>query len=75
VDGPNERVERRIADRRLTGSALDVSRVEHENLFRQVDEVLRRIARMELELCQHGARLEALEQASGDASRRSNRPK
>jgi hypothetical protein len=55
----------------LTGSALDVSRVEHENLFRQVDEVLRRITRMELELCEHDARLEALEHASGEASRRS----
>jgi hypothetical protein len=63
VDGRNDRAERRIGDRRLTGSALDVSRLEHENLFRQVDEVLRRITRMELELREQEARLEALENA------------
>jgi hypothetical protein len=75
VDGHNERVERRVGERRLTGSALDVSRVEHENLFRQVDEVLRRITRIERELCEQGARLEALEHASGNASPRMKRSK
>jgi hypothetical protein len=54
----------------LTGSAMDVARLEHENLFRQVDEVMRRIARIELELHHHDARIESLERASDDASTR-----
>jgi hypothetical protein len=68
VDGRDQKVERRIRDRRITGSALDVSRMEHENLFRQVDEVLRRISRIELHLHQLDARLEALEHKSDDGS-------
>jgi hypothetical protein len=75
VSGPNNRVERRVADRRLTGSEMDVSRLEHENLFRQVDEVLRRIARIELELHHHEARIEALENVSTDLSIRQKRAK
>ena len=46
---------------------MDVSRIEHENLFRQVDEVLRRVARVELELRQQDARIEAIENATGIA--------
>jgi hypothetical protein len=68
--------ERRISrDRRITGNAMDVSRIEHENLFRQVDEVLRRITRIELQLHQHDARLESLEAMNGGASRSLRRPK
>jgi hypothetical protein len=54
-------VERRISERRLSGNAIDVSRLEYENLFRQVDEVLRRITRMELALKRLDTRLETLE--------------
>jgi hypothetical protein len=68
VGGRDHNVERRIRDRRITGSALDVSRLEHENLFRQVDEVLRRIARIELQLHHLDARLEALKDRSGAGS-------
>jgi hypothetical protein len=70
------RIERRTSpDRRMSGSALDVSRVEHENLFRQVDEALRRIARIELELHRQDARIETLEHASGGASPGAKRTK
>jgi hypothetical protein len=75
VSGHNNGVERRVADRRLTGSEMDVSRLEHENLFRQVDEALRRIARIELELHHHEARIEALENVSTDLSQRQKRAK
>ncbi len=54
---------------------MDVSRIEHENLFRQVDEVLRRITRIELELRQHDARLEAIENVVGSPSRNHKRTK
>jgi hypothetical protein len=66
VSGQQERVERRVADRRTSGSAVDVSRLEHENLFRQVDEVLRRLSRLELEMSTHQSRIEALEKAARD---------
>ena len=57
-----EVTERRVSERRLSGgSAIDVSRLEYENLFRQVDEVLRRITRIELALHHLDARIEALE--------------
>jgi hypothetical protein len=54
---------------------MDVSRLEHENLFRQVHDVIRRIERIELELHSQDARLEALEQASGETTRSYRRPK
>ena len=54
---------------------MDVSRLEHENLFRQVDEVLRRVKRIELELLNHDGRLGALERASGSPSHRQKREK
>jgi hypothetical protein len=75
VNGRDGGTERRRSDRRITGSATDVSRIEHENLFRQVDEVLRRVARIELELHQHEARIEAIENATGVASRNQKRSK
>jgi phage shock protein A len=62
-------LERRVADRRTSGSAVDVSRLEHENLFRQVDEVLRRVSRLELEMNTHQARIEALEKFARDVLR------
>ena len=66
---PREGSERRVRDRRLSGSALDVSRLEYENLFRQVDEVLRRIARIELALHRLDARIETLESHAGRTSK------
>lgn len=76
VSGGEDQVERRrFGERRLTGSEVDVSRVEHENLYRQVDQVLRRVKRIELELAQHHAKIDALEEASGEASHRHERPK
>ena len=75
VGGGEHHVDRRIGERRLTGSEVDVSRVEHENLFRQVDEVLRRVKRIELELGQHHARIEALERPCGEVSHPHERPK
>ena len=59
-------VERRVRERRLRGNAIDVSRLEYENLFRQVDEVLRRMTRIELALHRLDARIETLE---GDVNR------
>ena len=75
VNGRDGRTERRSSERQVTGSAMDVSRIEHENLFRQVDEVLRRVARVELELRQQDARIEAIENATGIASRNPKRSK
>ena len=65
-----EDTERRSRERRVSGgSAIDVSRVEYENLFRQVDEVLRRITRIELALHHLDARIENLEGNGGRAQR------
>jgi len=70
---PREGSERRVRERRLSsGSAIDVSRLEYENLFRQVDEVLRRITRIELALHHLDARIEALEN-SGSRTHRSTK--
>jgi len=69
VSAHDQRMDRRVGERRLTGNAMDVSRIEHENLFRQVDEVLRRIARIELELHHLDARIEALENTPGAGAR------
>jgi hypothetical protein len=65
VSARGQRVERRVGERRMTGSEVDVSRLEYENLFRQVDEVLRRLTRMELALHHLDARIEALENNAG----------
>lgn len=62
--------ERRVRERRLSGgSAIDVSRIEYENLFRQVDEVVRRMTRIELALHHLDARIEVLETNGGRAGR------
>jgi hypothetical protein len=56
------RGERRNGDRRATpGTTLDVSRLEHENLCHQVDEILRSIRRMETELYGMNERLRHVE--------------
>jgi hypothetical protein len=75
VETHDEGLERRSGERRTTGSATDVSRVEHENLFRQVHDILRRVEKIELEMHVHDARLEALEKASVDTTRRARRSK
>ena len=67
--------ERRTGKRGTTGSATDVSRVEHENLYRQVHDILRRVEKIELEIHAHNARLEGLEKTSADTTRRSGRLK
>ena len=43
---------------------LDVTRLEHENLCRQMDEVLRMLRRIETELHTQGDRIAALENGS-----------
>ena len=57
-------IERRLGDRRTPPSQrLDVSRLEHENLCSEMDEVLRVMRRIEAELrsqTERIARLEAL---------------
>lgn len=53
--------ERRDGDRRSPSTALDVTRLEHENLYGQVEEVLRALRRIELELQAQGERLEIVE--------------
>jgi hypothetical protein len=63
VSAGDHGTERRIGERRLRGNAIDVSRLEYENLFRQVDDVVRRIQRIELTLHRLDARLETLENA------------
>ena len=40
---------------------MDVTRLEHENLYEQVEEVLRSLRRIETELHIHRERLDALE--------------
>ncbi|HMD35638.1 MAG TPA: hypothetical protein VKH42_11750 [Vicinamibacterales bacterium] len=56
------RRERRRQERRqFPSAALDVTRLEHENLYDVVEEVLRTLQRVEFQLIGHGRRLEALE--------------
>jgi hypothetical protein len=58
-------VERRARDRRTMPSEhLDVTRLEHENLCRQMDEVLRMLRRFETELHAQSDRIAALENGS-----------
>jgi hypothetical protein len=42
--------ERRHLDRRTPGESVDVTRLEHENVCRQIDELLRSVRRLEQEL-------------------------
>jgi hypothetical protein len=59
--------ERRVADRRYgdrrstPGASMDVSRIEHENLYRQVEEVMRILQRIEKELEGNRRRIETVE--------------
>ena len=54
--------ERRNGDRRSTpGAAIDVTRIEHENLYGQVEEILRIIRRVENDLRSVGERLGRVE--------------
>ena len=48
-------------DRRTAGSALDVTRLEHENLFSQVEEILRAIRRIEGDIARLAQRLDRAE--------------
>jgi hypothetical protein len=57
-------MERRKSDRRVPPSQhMDVTRLEHENVCGQIDELFRILRRFELELHAHGDRIAALEQA------------
>ena len=53
-------VERR---QRAPGDSIDVTRLEHENLCRQVDDVLRMLRRIEAELQRQQQRIERIETA------------
>ena len=54
--------ERRERERRTSPlSAVDVTRIEHENLYGQVTELLRLVRRMEAEVENQRLRLERLE--------------
>jgi hypothetical protein len=53
---------RRQSDRRQTpGTRIDVTRLEHENLCRQIDSLLRAMQRVEQELQRQRGCIEALE--------------
>src|SRR5579871_5112300 len=55
-------VERRRGERRKpAGDCVDVTRLEHENLYGQVEEILRSLRRIENELHVYGDRIRALE--------------
>lgn len=45
----------------MPSALIDVTRLEHENLYGQVEEVLRTLHRIELELRAQRGRIEALE--------------
>jgi len=64
----NERrhTDRRQAQRRTAGASLDVTRIEHENLYQKVEEVARALHRVEHELHSHGRRITALEDEAHD---------
>jgi len=55
-------IERRLGDRRtLPSQRIDVSRLEHENLCSEMDEVLRVVRRIESELRSQSERIARLE--------------
>jgi hypothetical protein len=57
-------VDRRQRERRtLPGQHTDVTRLEHENLCKQMDEVLRTLRRLETELRAQAGRLSVVESA------------
>lgn len=54
--------DRRVRQRRQHPSeSIDVTRLEHENLFRQVEELLRMLRRVEHELIAQSQRLRSVE--------------
>jgi hypothetical protein len=53
--------DRRTGDRRNAGAEHDVTRIEHENLFAAVAEIAKAAQRLEGQLRQVLARLDALE--------------
>ena len=55
------RLDRRIAADDLPSRRLDVSRMEHENLCRQIDELIRMLQRIELGLNQQTQRIDQLD--------------
>lgn len=60
---------RQILDRRAPGAAVDVMRIEHENLYDEVGEVLRMLRRMEGELHEVSRRLVRLEESHVEVRR------
>ena len=70
---PRERrgsTDRRQVDRRTPGELTDVTRVEHENLFRVVEELLRKTRDLESAVRSFEARLAQLDGNGGPVSRR-----
>jgi hypothetical protein len=62
--------ERRHGDQRTTsGAAIDVTRIEHENLCGQVEEFLRIVQRVENDLRRVHERLRRLESDAGLTAR------
>lgn len=54
--------ERRKAERRVSaGQNMDVTRLEHENLCGQIDEILKMLRRLEGELLTQSGRIASLE--------------
>ena len=53
--------DRRISADDLPSRRLDVSRMEHENLCRQIDELIRMLQRIELGLNQQTQRIDQLD--------------
>jgi len=52
---------RRNDDRRAAGAAVDVTRIEHENLYDQGGQILRTLQRIDGELRELAARVRRLE--------------
>ena len=55
------RLDRRIAADDLPSRRLDVSRMEHENLCRQIDELIRTLQRVEIGLNLQTQRIDQLD--------------
>ena len=54
---------RKAKPREPAGQLVDVTRLEHENLCSQMDQVLQMLRRIELELVRQGERITRLEDA------------
>jgi hypothetical protein len=61
--------ERRRGDRRAAGNRSDVSRIEHENLFNVVSELVMTAGRLTTQLSELNGRLAAVESALRPHSR------